>query len=101
MLFRAIRIQFHSEMAKLLSASPREITSPFTGEIISVLHSKACNNLYIFNGSCWRASEVSETLSQVCSNRESGILYYSASEAKLTNRRENCFKFLKKVLKKV
>ena len=26
MLFRAIRIQFHSEMAKLHSASPREIT---------------------------------------------------------------------------
>ena len=25
----------------------------------------------------------------------------SASEAKLTNRRENCFKFFKKVLKKV
>ena len=33
-------------MAKLHSASPREITSPFTREIISVLHSKACNNLY-------------------------------------------------------
>ena len=38
---------FHSEMAELHSASPREITSPFTREIISVLHSKACNNLYI------------------------------------------------------
>ena len=37
-------------MAKLHSASPREITAPFTHEIISVLHSKACNNLYIFNG---------------------------------------------------
>ena len=48
MLFRAIR---HSEMAKLHSASPREITSPLTREIISVLHSKACNNLYIFHGS--------------------------------------------------
>ena len=36
------------EMAKLHSASPREITSPFTREIISELHSKACNNLYIF-----------------------------------------------------
>ena len=34
-------------MAKLYSASPREITSPFTREIISVLHSKACNNLHI------------------------------------------------------
>ena len=34
-------------MAKLHSASPREITSPFTREIISVLHSKACNNLYV------------------------------------------------------
>ena len=33
MLFRAIRIKFHSEMAKLHSASPREITSPFTREI--------------------------------------------------------------------
>ena len=31
-------------MAKLHSATPREITSPFTREIISVLHSKACNN---------------------------------------------------------
>ena len=41
-------------MAKLHSASPREITSPFTREIISVLNSKACN---------WRASEASETLS--------------------------------------
>ena len=30
-------------MAKLHSASPREITSPFTHEIISVLHSKVCN----------------------------------------------------------
>ena len=36
-------------MAKLHSASPREITSPFTREIISVLHSKACNNIYIFH----------------------------------------------------
>ena len=36
-------------MAKLHSASPREITSPFTREIISVLHSKACNNLYILH----------------------------------------------------
>ena len=36
-------------MAKLHSASPREITSPFTHEIISVLHSKACNNLYILH----------------------------------------------------
>ena len=50
MLFRAIRIKFHSEKAKLHSASPREITSPLTREIISVLHSKACNNLYIFHG---------------------------------------------------
>ena len=36
-------------MAKLHSASPSEITSPFTREIISVLHSKACNNLYIYH----------------------------------------------------
>ena len=43
-------------MAKLHSASPREITSPFTREIISELHSKACN---------W-ASEASPTLG--CSN---------------------------------
>ena len=34
------------QMAKLHSASPREITSPFTREIISKLHSKACNYLY-------------------------------------------------------
>ena len=40
-------------MAKLHSASPREITSPFTREIISVLHSKACNNLYKFHLNCW------------------------------------------------
>ena len=33
MLFRVIRIQFHSEMAKLHPASPREITSPFTREV--------------------------------------------------------------------
>ena len=33
-------------MTKLHSASPHEITSPFTREIISELHSKACNNLY-------------------------------------------------------
>ena len=33
-------------MAKLHSASSREITSPFTCEIISELHSKACNYLY-------------------------------------------------------
>ena len=46
MLFRAIRIYFHSEMAKLQSVSPRENNSPFTREIISELHSKACNNLY-------------------------------------------------------
>ena len=32
-------------MDKLHSALPREITSPFTREIISELHSKACNNL--------------------------------------------------------
>ena len=51
MLFRAIRIKFHSDIAKLHSASPREITSPFTREIISELHSKACNYLYIFHGS--------------------------------------------------
>ena len=38
-------------MAKLHSASPREITSRFTREIISELNSKACNNLYIFHGS--------------------------------------------------
>ena len=31
----------HSEMAKLHSASPLEITSPFPHEIISKLHSKA------------------------------------------------------------
>ena len=37
----------HSEMAKLHSASPREITSPFPHEIISKLHSKACNYLYL------------------------------------------------------
>ena len=49
MLFRAIRIKFHSEMAKLHSASPREITSPFIREIISELHSKACNYLYIIH----------------------------------------------------
>ena len=36
-------------MAKFHSASPREITSPFTREIISVSHSKACNNLYVFH----------------------------------------------------
>ena len=36
-------------MAKLHSASPREITSPFTSEIISVLHSIACNYLYMFD----------------------------------------------------
>ena len=36
-------------MAKLHSASPREITSPFTHEIISELHSKACNLLYILH----------------------------------------------------
>ena len=36
-------------MAKLHSASPRETTSPFTREIISVLHSIACNNLYILH----------------------------------------------------
>ena len=36
-------------MAKLHLASPREITSPFTHEIISVLYSKACNNLYILH----------------------------------------------------
>ena len=36
-------------MAKLHSAPPREITSPFTHEIISELHSKACNNLYILH----------------------------------------------------
>ena len=50
MLFRAIRIKFHTEMAKLHLASPREITSPFTREIISELHSKACYNQYIFHG---------------------------------------------------
>ena len=38
---------FHSEMAKLHSASAREITSPFTREIISELLEKACNNLLI------------------------------------------------------
>ena len=50
-------------MAKLYSALPCEITSPFTREIISVLHSKACNNLYIFHSySCkLRASEARET----------------------------------------
>ena len=37
-----------------------------------------------------------ESVSRARSSRAS-----SASEAKLTNRRENCFKFLKKVLKKV
>ena len=35
-------------MAKFHSASPREITSPFTSEIISELHSKACNYLYLY-----------------------------------------------------
>ena len=35
-------------MANLHSASPREITSPFPHEIISKLHSKACNYLYKF-----------------------------------------------------
>ena len=39
-------------MAKLHSASPREITSPFTLEFISELHSNTCN---------W-ASEASPTL---------------------------------------
>ena len=34
-------------MAKLHSASPHEITALFPPEIISELHSKACNNLYI------------------------------------------------------
>ena len=41
-------IKLHSEVAKLHSASPREITSPFPREIISKLHSKACNYLYKF-----------------------------------------------------
>ena len=45
MLFRAISL--HSEMAKLHSASPLEITSPFPRAIISKLHSKACNYLYL------------------------------------------------------
>ena len=36
-------------MAKLHSASPREITSPFTREIISVLHSKACKITYTYS----------------------------------------------------
>ena len=50
-------------MAKLHSALPCEITSPFTREIISVLHSKACNNLYIFHSYSGklRASEARET----------------------------------------
>ena len=61
-------------MAKLHSASPREITSPFTHEIISVLHSKACNNLYIFHSySCnWRASAASETPS-IATYREKNV----------------------------
>ena len=42
-------ILLHSEVAELHSASPREITSPFSHEIISILHSKACNYLYIFH----------------------------------------------------
>ena len=47
MLFRAILdIIALGEMAKLHSASPREITSPFPREIISKLHSKACHYLY-------------------------------------------------------
>ena len=54
-------------MAKFHSASPREITSPFTHEIISISHSKACN---------WRASEASETLPQVCSIENRGYIIY-------------------------
>ena len=38
--------------------------------------------------------------SQVCSIENRGYIYYSANEAKLTNRRENCFKFHKKSIKK-
>ena len=59
----------HSEMAKLHSASPREITSPLTREIISVLHSKACNNLYIFHSySCNKLYMLSvcRSMSVVC-----------------------------------
>ena len=37
------------EMAKLRSASPREITSPFPHAIISKLCSKTCNYLYKLN----------------------------------------------------
>ena len=43
MLFRAILDIIAPEVAKLHSASSREITSPFPREIISKLHSKSCN----------------------------------------------------------
>ena len=58
MLFRAILDYLHSEVAKLHSALPREITSPFPREIISKLHSKACNYLYISN------DELKDTISK-------------------------------------
>ena len=38
--------KLHSDMAKLHSASPREITWPFPHTIVPKLHSKACNYLY-------------------------------------------------------
>ena len=57
-------------MAKLDLASPREITSPFTREIISVIHSKACNN---------------STLTRVISY----ILYVCLSYVILTGRRNH------------
>ena len=46
-----------------------------------------CVNKFVVEYTSWRASEVSE--SQVCSIENRGYIYYSASEAKLTNRREN------------
>ena len=50
-------------MAKLHSVSPREITAPFTREIIAVLHSKACNNLYILHADPCNKSYVSREIS--------------------------------------
>ena len=50
-------------MAKLHSASPREITLPFTREIISELHSKACNNLYRLHADPCNKSYISREIS--------------------------------------
>ena len=46
MLFRGILDIIVLGMAKLHSASPCEITSPFPRAIISKLHSEACKYLY-------------------------------------------------------